>query len=76
MFDESTGKSIPFMKLDCYLCGSDGSMLLLVDEKTGKLREHDWFCLQCYAGDMEMSDEMFEYVADFQKEHEKIQISR
>ena len=48
-FDGETGIFVPFMKMNCYFCKNEQSMIMLLDDK-GKLCTRDFCCHACDVG--------------------------
>ena len=48
-FDEETGVFVPFMKMNCFICKTEQSMIMLLDNK-GDLCTRDFYCRTCDVG--------------------------
>jgi hypothetical protein len=69
-FDEETGIFVPFMKMNCYICKSEQSMIMLLDDK-GKLCTRDFYCHACNIGSA-TQDPMKRYIGSFRKERNSL----
>jgi len=65
-FEEETGIFVPFMKMNCYICKSEQSMIMLLDDK-GKLCIRDYYCHACDLGSATLGP-MKRYIDAFRKE--------
>jgi hypothetical protein len=46
VFDEETGIPVPFIQMNCCVCKTEQSMIMLLDDK-GKLCIDDFYCHAC-----------------------------
>jgi hypothetical protein len=66
VFDEETGIPVPFIQMNCCVCKTEQSMIMLLDDK-GKLCINDFYCHACDIGSA-TEEPVKRYIELFRKE--------
>ena len=70
VFDEEIGIALPVMKMNCFVCKTEQSMIMFLDDK-GKLSTHDYYCYTCDVGDA-TKELTKRYIDGFRKERNSL----
>jgi hypothetical protein len=66
VFDEEKGIALPVMKMNCFICKTEKSMIMFIDDK-GKLSIYDCYCYACDVGNATMESTK-RFIDGFRKE--------
>lgn len=69
-FDREIGIFVPFMKMNCYFCKNEQSMIMLLDDE-GKLCVTDFYCHACNIGSA-TEGPMKRYIDSFRRQRNRL----